>query len=157
MKHNNLIAEKLGTTYEIGETIQEIQGEIMPNKTVLVVPEKKEIVVVESQNEEKDQIKDYNVSRKTFNDLITKGNEAVDYLFEMAKQSEHPRAFEALSALIKTVSDVTKDLYDLQKKTKELSAISKEKEPQTINQIDKAVFVGTTSDLLNQIKNNKNN
>lgn len=100
-----------------------------------------------------DQLEDYNLSRRTFRGLIKKGEEAIDELYELAKSSEHPRSYEVLATLMKTVSDTTKDLYDLQKKTLEIK--SKPKKEDASITVDKAVFVGTTAELLKQIKNNK--
>lgn len=100
-----------------------------------------------------DQESDYKLSRKTFKSLIAKGTDAVDELFELAKSSEHPRSYEVLATLMKTVSDTTKDLYDLQKKTKELKQSDNRPPEGTHTNIEKAVFVGTTADLIKQIQN----
>lgn len=103
---------------------------------------------------ETDVDQDYKLSRKTFHDLIDKGNFAIEGMSDLAKESESPRAYEVLATLIKTVSDTTKDLYDLQKKTKDLKSDNAPSDSSVTN-IDKAVFVGSTSELLKQIKNNK--
>ena len=103
-----------------------------------------------------DQENDYQLSRNTFRDLIRKGNLAIDDMQELAKQSEHPRTYEVYATLIKTIADVTKDLYDLQKKTKDLKEIrGKPTQPEGAIAVEKAVFVGTTADLLKQVKENK--
>jgi hypothetical protein len=103
-----------------------------------------------------DQENDYQLSRNTFRDLIRKGNLAIDDMQELAKQSEHPRTYEVYATLIKTIADVTKDLYDLQKKTKDLKEIrGKPTQPEGAIAVEKAVFVGTTADLLKQVKGNK--
>lgn len=101
-----------------------------------------------------DQQEDYKLARKTFRSLINKGNNAIEDLTDLAKQSESPRAYEVLATLMKTVGETTKDLYDLQKKTKDLLTNGNEKKLDETNvTIDKAVFVGTTAELLKQIKN----
>jgi hypothetical protein len=102
-----------------------------------------------------DQQEDYNLARKTFRDLIKQGNSAIEGITDLAKQSESPRAYEVLATLMKTVADTTKDLYDLQKKTKDLSKEDKNTRPQDEQRInvEKAVFVGSTAELLKQIKN----
>ena len=103
-----------------------------------------------------DQENDYQLSRNTFRDLIRKGNLAIDDMQELAKQSEHPRTYEVYATLIKTIADVTKDLYDLQKKTKDLKEIrGKPTQPEGAIAVERAVFVGTTADLLKQVKENK--
>ena len=75
-----------------------------------------EIIPVETTAGQ-DQDEDYKLSRKTFRSLITKGSTAIEDMTDLARESESPRAYEVLATLIKTVSDTTKDLYDLQKKT----------------------------------------
>ena len=77
---------------------------------------------------------DYHLSRRTFRALIDKGNSAMENLTDLAKESESPRAYEVLATMMKTIGDMTKDLYDLQKKTKDLKGESKKQEPnQPIN------------------------
>jgi hypothetical protein len=88
--------------------------------------------------------------------LIDKGNSAIEGITDLAKESESPRAYEVLATLIKTVADTTKDLYDLQKKTKDLKTEEKKVAEASVTNIDKAVFVGSTSDLLKQIKDKEN-
>jgi gas vesicle protein len=110
-----------------------------------------------TQNQTKDDVEtDYDLSRKTFKSLITKGEEALDHLMDIAKDSEHPRAFEVAANLIKTVSDTTKELMELQKKNKDIRNINQESNvnPNNIN-VEKAVFVGTPADLLKKIKSHE--
>ena len=126
--------------------------EVKPEQEILP-PEKKLESVVETDNTTGDAEQDYDLSRKTFKALIDKGSDAIDDLFHLAKSSEHPRAYEVLGTLIKTVADTTKDLYDLQKKSKELN-----KKPSDIQDtpgsvtVQKAVFVGSTAELLRKVK-----
>lgn len=111
-------------------------------------------VVLETEHTKDDISQDYALSRRTFRDLIDKGNSAIEGITDLAKESESPRAYEVLATLIKTVADTTKDLYDLQKKTKDLKTEETKVPEASVTNIDKAVFVGSTSDLLKQIKNN---
>lgn len=99
---------------------------------------------------------DYELSRKTFRSLIQKGDDALDHLIDIAKESEHPRSFEVLSGLIKTVSDTTKELMDIHKKNKDIRGPKEQpgELPGNIN-VEKAVFVGTPADLLRKIKANE--
>lgn len=108
-------------------------------------------------NQSKDDVEtDYDLSRKTFKSLITKGEEALDHLMDIAKDSEHPRAFEVAANLIKTVSDTTKELMELQKKNKDIRKIDSENNINSNNiTVEKAVFVGTPADLLKKIKSNE--
>ena len=64
---------------------------------------------------------DYEYSRDTYYDLIEKGRESLDLMIEVARESEHPRAFEVLSNMIKGIADVNDKLMDLNKKQKEPS------------------------------------
>ena len=119
---------------------------------VEIIPPANPAEIINTPHEEDDIKADYNLSRRTFRDLINKGNDAMESLTDLAKESESPRAYEVLATMMRTVADTTKDLYDLQKKTKELSG--QKKDDPTVN-VDKAIFVGTTADLLKQIKEKK--
>jgi hypothetical protein len=94
---------------------------------------------------------DYTLARQTFRNLIVQGNLAMEDMKELARQSESPRAYEVFSTMMKTISETTKDLYDLHKKTKDLKEVSN-KTPQGDITVEKAVFCGTTADLLKMIK-----
>jgi hypothetical protein len=93
---------------------------------------------------------DADYSRANYYNLIEKGNEALDGILEVAKESQHPRAYEVAANMIKNLSDVTEKLMILQKQQMELQP--KEVAPTNIT-VDKAVFVGSTADLLKKIKN----
>tara|TARA_B110000908_G_scaffold37528_1_gene45083 strand:+ start:5690 stop:6052 length:363 start_codon:yes stop_codon:yes gene_type:complete len=99
---------------------------------------------------------DYEYSRKVLYDLIEKGLAAVEDAVLVAKESEHPRAFEVLSGLIKNTADVNDKLLDLNKKHKEINT------EQTTNDspVNNNVFIGSTADLqrmLQDVKKNKDN
>ena len=83
---------------------------------------------------------------------MQKSDGAIDNPLKVAEESEHPRAYEVAATLIKTMADLNKDLIDIQKKRKELTGVSP-KENNSIS-VDKAVFVGSTTDLIKMIKNN---
>ena len=93
---------------------------------------------------------DADYARKNIRELIEKGNSAIDNLLLVAKQSEHPRAFEVAAGLIKNLSDLNKDLLEIQKRKKDLSP-SQTPNKSNIN-VDKAVFIGSTTELLKQLK-----
>ena len=64
-------------------------------------------------NQDKKNIKDdYETSRDTYLELIESGKQGLDLMIEVARVSEHPRAFEVLSGMIKNVADVTDKLMD---------------------------------------------
>jgi hypothetical protein len=123
------------------------------NKAIEIIPPNKPEPIVNTPHEDDDIKADYNLSRRTFRDLINKGNQAMESLTDLAKESESPRAYEVLATMMRTVADTTKDLYDLQKKTKDLRGQDKNDQP-NVN-VEKAVFVGSTADLLKKIKEEK--
>jgi len=85
--------------------------------------------------------------------LISKGNSAIDTLLQVANASEHPRAYEVAAGLIKNLGDLNKDLLEIQKRKRDLDP-TQSKGNSTTN-IDKAVFVGSTTELVKFLKNNK--
>lgn len=89
---------------------------------------------------------DYEYSREVLYDLIEKGRGALEDMIEVARMSEHPRAFEVLSGLIKNTADVNDKLLDLNKKHKDINA--KEKPQAAVGgQTTNNLFVGSTTDL----------
>ena len=93
---------------------------------------------------EKDVKDDYDFSRKTYRDLITTGTRSLDVLAELARESEHPRAFEVLSKTIKDIGDTTEKLMKLQKDKADIAKDEKEEAKKITNN---NVFVGSTTDL----------
>jgi hypothetical protein len=123
-------------------------SDILGTEYIPVVKEDKPITVHQSHTENPDA--DY--SRSNYYNLIEKGNEALEGILEVAKESNHPRAYEVAANMIKNLSDVTEKLMILQRQQKELQP--KEAAPTNTNiAIDKAVFVGSTADLLKRLKN----
>lgn len=95
---------------------------------------------------DKDIKDDYEFSRATYKELIQTGTKSLDILAELARESEHPRAFEVLSQAIKNIGDTTDKLMSLQKAKKELNKEEKEKEEQRAV-TNNNMFVGSTTDL----------
>ena len=99
----------------------------------------------------KDDItKDYEYTRGNLYSIIEKGQEAINGILELAQDSEMPRADEVAGQLIKSVSDATDKLMDLQKKLKDVEEDSPQKGPNTVNN---ALFVGSTAELAKLLKN----
>jgi len=96
---------------------------------------------------------DAEFARTNIKGLIEKGNDAFTDLLKVAKESEHPRAYEVAAGFFKNLADLNKDLLELQKRKRDLKPELKN-ETQNIN-VDKAVFVGSTTDLVKFIKENK--
>ena len=86
--------------------------------------------------------RDYEYTRGNLYSIIEKGQEAIDGILELAQESEMPRAYEVAGQLIKSVSDATDKLMDLQKKLKDVNEEEKSKGPSTVNN---ALFVGSTA------------
>lgn len=104
-----------------------------------------------------DEDEDYILVRKTLRNLIVKGNDAIEEIATIARQNESARGFEVVSNLIKTVGETSKDLYALQKTKKDLREPNPESDPRKKNpeghiNVEQAVFVGSTAELLSAIK-----
>jgi hypothetical protein len=127
-------------------------SDILNTDYVPVVKEDKPITIHQSQEDNPDA----HYSRANYYNLIEKGNEALDGILEVAKESQHPRAYEVAANMIKNLSDVTEKLMILQKQQKELRGPQEQPQQQNIN-VEKAVFVGSTAELLKQLKNESNN
>ena len=112
-------------------------SEIKPNSTPRVKP----------KLDGKDDDIDYNYARENYYNLIERNQDAVEEMLEIAKQSEHPRAFEVVGQLIKSGLDANKELMALHKTKKELSI---EKGPSQVT--NQAVFVGSTAELQKLLK-----
>jgi len=93
--------------------------------------------------------KDYEYTRGNLYSIIEKGQEALDGIMELAQESASPRAYEVAGQLIKSVSDTTDKLIDLQKKVKEVDE-EKAKAPSQVT--NNALFVGSTSELSKMLK-----
>ena len=125
------------------------------DKTFNITPEvvEEEATIVEREKPDrltKDDIeKDYEYTRGNLYSIIEKGQEAIDGILELAQESEMPRAYEVAGQLIKSVSDATDKLMDLQKKLKDVNA---EEKNSPTNVTNNALFVGSTADLAKLIK-----
>ena len=103
------------------------------------------------KSETADVQQDYEISRAQLHNLVMKGQEAVDGILDVARASDHPRAYEVAGQLIKNVGDVADKLIDLQKKMKELDADETKITHNTTN----ALFVGSTAELQKMLKQQK--
>jgi hypothetical protein len=103
--------------------------------------------VVETAN---DADSDFEFARRNIKDLAEKGRVAVDNILQVARATDHPRAYEVAATLIKSVGDLNKDLMDLRKKKNSLID-NIPSTPTGIN-VNQAVFVGSTAELIKAIK-----
>ena len=129
MKNN--VTDGLNKVFEVGTDLVEVDKE----KKQADVPQ--------------DVDNDYKYARENLYGVIEKGTDALDSLLDLAKASEHPRAFEVVAQLTKTLVDANKDLLDIQKKVKDLKKEDDEKQqPQNVTN---ALFVGSTAELQKMI------
>ena len=125
---------------------------ITPTEVEVDPVEVKEPVVIQKPDRltKGDIEKDYEYTRGNLYSSIEKGQEAINGILELAQDSEMPRAYEVAGQLIKSVSDATDKLMDLQKKLKDVEEETTQKGPNTVNN---ALFVGSTAELAKLLKN----
>lgn len=132
------------TTESLNEIFQ-VEGELVDEKAPSL---RRENFNARTKHDD-DITKDYTYARENMYEVIERGTEALDHLLELAKASEHPRAFEVVSTLAKTIVDANKDLLEVQSKLKKLKEEEKSDSPQNVTN---ALFVGSTADLQKLIK-----
>ena len=138
------IDDKLNEVLNIAEEVLESKEEknpleIVKDKPVAIIPEGDDVET------------DFETGRGELYRLLEKGNEAIDGILSLAKEGEHPRAYEVAGQLIKTQSELAQNLLDLQDKLKKIKDIKGEGPKNVTN----ALFVGSTTELQKMIKNNK--
>ena len=106
--------------------------------------------VIPRPNEQEDITSDYKYSRENLYNLVERGQDAIDGILTLAKETEHPRTYEVAGQLIKNVGEVTEKLLQLQEKMKKLGEETK-KAP---NKVENNLFVGSTAELQKLIKKN---
>jgi len=130
---------------KLEDSVNEILG-LEPKQTteVSVTDFEQPKPVVRKVDESKTDVdNDYDYSRENYYNLIEKGQEAIQGILDIAKEGQHPRAYEVAGQLIGQVAQVTDKLQDLQKKLKDLKEL-----PKSANtQIKNALFVGSTAEL----------
>ena len=130
--------KKLDDAFNISET------EVVETEKVGITPEQKPDRITKD-----DITRDYEYTRGNLYSIIEKGQESIDGILEIAQESEMPRAYEVAGQLVKSVSDATDKLMDLQKKLKEVEEETVQKGPNTVNN---ALFVGSTAELAKLLK-----
>ena len=124
---------------ELNDTFN-VDGEVVPSTD-------RKLKKITSQVD--DIKKDYDYTRGNLYSIIEKGQEAINGILELAQESDQPRAYEVAGQLIKSVSDATDKLMDLQKKLKEVEEDKQVRGPSTVNN---ALFVGSTAELAKMLK-----
>ena len=138
------IDDKLNEVLNIAEEVLEAKEEKNPLE---IVSEKPVAVIPKSDDVETD----FETGRGELYKLLEKGNEAIDGILSLAKEGEHPRAYEVAGQLIKTQSELAQNLLDLQDKLKKIKDVKGEGPKNVTN----ALFVGSTTELQKMIKKNK--
>ena len=100
------------------------------------------------QSNEDDIENDYKYQRENFYGLVERGQDAIDGILELAKEGEHPRAYEVAGNLIKQVAEVTEKLGELQEKMRKLKEVPNSAPKNVTN----ALFVGSTAELQKMLK-----
>ena len=122
------------TTVEKLNKVLDVTGDLIPVRNNKKAPD--------VEMTETDLTSDYDFSRDQYHTLVNKGNEALDELLAVAKESESARAYEVAAMLIRNLSDTTKELLTLQKTKKEIE--KDVKDPHTVNN---SLFIGSTKEL----------
>jgi hypothetical protein len=97
---------------------------------------------------------DFDFARENMTEVINKGQEALFDLIDVAKQSQHPRAYEVLATMMNTVVGASKELLELQAKKRKIMEDDPTASPQ---QVTNNLFVGSTAELQKYLKQNKSN
>lgn len=105
-------------------------------------------IVAKATTNEDDIENDYKYQRENFYSLVEKGSQAIEGILELAKEQEHPRAYEVAGNLIKQVAEVTEKLGDLQEKMRKLKEVPNSAPKNVTN----ALFVGSTAELQKMLK-----
>ena len=121
------------------DDLLDIQGEI--------VQAEKNLPSLTSNDQDKGN--DYKYSREIFYGLVERGQDAIEGILDIAKESEHPRVYEVAGQLIKTVGEPTEKLIDLQAKMKEL-----DKDNNMPDKVQNNLFVGSSAELQKLLRNN---
>ena len=144
------IDDKLNEALNIAAAISDAENDqIISTTQVFQTEENTELVIPQ----DKDPDSDFEIGRENLYKLLDKGNDAIDGILALAKEGEHPRAYEVAGQLIKTVADVSKDLLELQEKLKKIKDV-----PNTgPKSVTNALFVGSTTELQKLLKDKKQN
>tara|TARA_B100001939_G_scaffold90570_2_gene77606 strand:+ start:8266 stop:8667 length:402 start_codon:yes stop_codon:yes gene_type:complete len=111
---------------------------------------KKETKLVKVPERAKNIETDYRYARENLYNLVERGQDAIDGILELSKETEHPRAYEVAGQLIKTVGETAEKLLDIQKKIKDLE----KEDEQKVGTQHNHLYVGSTSELQKFLKTN---
>ena len=115
-----------------------------------VIKENNIVIHQESENFSEELNDDLKYVRNMMYDTIKNSSDAIEEMLSIAKQSQHPRAFEVVATLLNTQREASKDLLDLHKKKKEL----KHEDVSSPDTVNNNLFLGSTAELLKMLKSN---
>ena len=137
---------------KLEDNVNEILGIETKSKDVTITDFEQPAPVPRKIDEDKPHVdQDYENSRENYYNLIDKGNQAIEGILDIAKEGQHPRAYEVAGQLIGQVAQTVDKLQDLQKKLKDL----KEVPNKTNTNIKNALFVGSTNELQKMLNRKK--
>jgi hypothetical protein len=119
----------------------------LPESSPPMVQKTQEVEIVHAESTDTNIDDDFATARRNLYKIIHQGNDALEEALLVAKTSEHPRAFEVVGGLIKTLVDANKDLLDIQKKLKDLKKSDDPKESSGSVTAQNAIFVGSAAEL----------
>ena len=125
------------------DELLDIQGEIVE------VEKRLPTLAKSNHSKQEEQNSDYKYSREVFYGLVERGQDAIEGILDIARESEHPRVYEVAGQLIKTVGETTEKLIDLQAKVKEL-----DKDDTMPDKVQNNLFVGSSTELQRLLKQN---
>ena len=136
--------DSLNDTFNI-EPAQQITGELITRSGEVIVPQ------MDTVNENVEY--DYEKTRNNLHSLLSQGQDALIHALEVAKSSEHPRAFEVVGGLMKQLADINHQLLDLSEKRQKISAPQKNEPAGAQVTNNNAIFVGSTAELNKMLQN----
>jgi hypothetical protein len=129
-------------------------ADILGVTPISTIRENNVVIYEEPTENDKEVDRDIAYARTMMYDTIKLAHDAVEEMVDIAKQSQHPRAFEVVATLLNTMREANKDLIDLHKKKKEIKKDEAGKGPDVVNN---NLFVGSTAEMLKMIKDNQHN
>ena len=124
--------------------------EIVEEETVEEVISQPAVIESDAENRDEDVNTDYEKSREHYYKLLDRGNDALEHALGIAKQTDHPRAFEVVGQLLKNTTEVNDRIMELQIKMEQMKALERKGNPTRVT--NNALFVGSTAELQKLIK-----
>lgn len=124
---------------------EKVTGEVITQSGEVVIPQQGSI---------EDKVDyDYDKTRNNLHSLLQQGQDALQHALDVAKSSEHPRAFEVVGGLMKQLSDINTQLLDLSEKRQKLMQKETAVDSGKVVTNNNAIFVGSTAELNKMIHN----